>query len=294
MRRVFILIMMLTCSILHAQDSQREIYNRYSFWTETVFNGGIQNRWKWQLDYQYRRMSDASDMKHASANPFKYAFQHVYRPWIHYQLSEGVRFSLSPLGFWETNTPSNEGSGSKQIQPEFRTCPQLTLANKIGRIAFDQRYRFEFRFFGEKVSNTQGGEFGYGQGFDFPQTNRKMRLRYFVRALMPLGRHLELEENTFYVVAWNELFLGLGSNTNNDKFWDQNRTFCLLGYKPAMEFPMRFELGYGVQYANKFSSSYDSATGVLTETGHKIERNNILQVYVIFEDFNSLFKRAKV
>lgn len=240
------------------------------------------------MDYQYRRMSDASDVTHASHNLFKNSFQHVYRPWIHYQMNDQIRLSLSPLGFWETFTPASEGGGNRKIQPEFRICPQVTVTHKVGRVTIDNRYRYEFRFIGTKVNETQGSEFGYSQGFDFPYANRKMRLRYFLRAIVPLGKHQKLEEKTFYIIAWNEVFLGLGKHTNNDKIWDQNRTFCLLGYKPATRLPMRFEVGYGLQVANRFSSTVTG--GVLTETSNKIERNNILQVYVIFEDFNQLFR----
>ena len=276
----------------NAQTAPRTSFSRNSFWTETIINGSIHNRWRWQMDYQYRRMSDASTVIGGSANPFKNAYQHVYRPWVHFQMNENIRFSLSPIGFWETFTPSGEGTtGKTQLQPEFRVCPQLTLTHKIGRVMIDQRYRYEVRYIGSKVDNIDGGEFGYGQGMDFPEVGKKGRIRYFVRATIPLGSHQKLEDNTFYITTWNELFLGVGEQTYNDKIWDQNRTFCLLGYKPAMSFPMRFELGYGLQYANRFSSKITN--GVLTETGNRTEHNNIIQVYVIFENFNKLFASKK-
>jgi len=119
----------------------------------------------------------------------------------------------------------------------------------------------------------------------------KQRLRYFLRMIVPLGKHTKLEDKTFYIIAWNELFMGIGKNTNNDKIWDQNRSFCLLGYKPKMHIPMRFEIGYGLQYVNRFSSTFTN--GTLVETGNKVEKNNILQVYVIFEDFNKLLSRKR-
>jgi hypothetical protein len=237
-------------------------------------------------------MSDASDVNGGSGNLFKSPYQHVYRPWVHYQLNDNVRFSLSPIGFWETFTPSTEAtSGKMQLQPEFRVCPQITLTNKFGRVIVDHRYRYEDRIIGMKMDNTDGGEFAYDQGMDFPSSGRKGRFRYFVRATIPLGPHSKLEDNTFYVTTWNELFISVGSQTNNDKIWDQNRSFCLLGYKPAMSFPMRFELGYGLQYANRFSSKITN--GVLTETTNKVESNHIVQVYIIFENFNKLFSSRK-
>jgi hypothetical protein len=235
-------------------------------------------------------VSDPSDIVGGSSNPFAHNYQHVYRPWIYYQLNDNVRFSLSPIAFWETWTSAVESGTVRKIQPEFRICPQITLTNKIGRISIDQRYRYEFRFLGTR-ENSNSGIFSYDQGMDFPASNNKMRMRYFVRGTMPLGKHTKLENNTWYAVAWNELFLGLGKNTSNDKLVDQNRTFCLLGYKPTMTLPMRFELGYGFQYANRVSSSYSG--NVLTETGHRFEKNHILQVNMIFENFNKIFASKK-
>lgn len=284
-------LMVILGTSVFAQDAPRKTFTRTSFWTETVFNGSIHKKLSWQLDYQYRRMADAGDVTNPSHNLFKNSFQHVYRPWVHYQLTDNVRLSLSPIGFWETWTPAVEASGKKKIQPELRICPQITFTNKLGRIIVDHRYRYEFRFIGDKVNDVAGNEFGYGQGFDFPDANKKTRLRYFLRATIPLGKHQKLEDNTFYLTTWNELFLSLGKHTGNDKLWDQNRSFCLLGYKPAMKFPMRFEMGYGLQLANRFSSTWKN--GVLTETGNKVEQNNILQVYVIFENFNKLFGKKK-
>lgn len=281
---LWFVIVLFTVLQTQAQTSvPRKSFSRNSFWTETIVNGSIHKKWKWQLDYQYRRMSDASDVNGGSGNMFKNAYQHVYRPWVHYQMNDNIRFSLSPVGFWESFTPSTENNiHVRQLQPEFRICPQITLTNKMGRVTLDQRYRFEKRYIGTKVVD-ESSEFHYDRGLDFPMSGKRGRLRYFVRATIPLGKHQKIENNTFYIITWNEIFLGLGEQTATEKIWDQNRTFCLLGYKPKMKFPMRFEVGYGLQYANRFS-------GTGTSVSNRMEQNNILQLYVIVEDFNRLFK----
>lgn len=271
-----LVVALLLISIASNAQSTRQSFNRYSFWTETVINGSIKNKWKWQLDYQYRRCSDPSNLS-TSKNIFENPYQHVYRPWVHYQLNDNVRFSLSPIGFWETYTSSLEGGGKPKIQPEFRICPQVTLSNKIGRVIIDQRYRFEYRFMGNKVDNTSTG-LGYSLGDDYLPSAQKGRIRYFVRAIVPLN-HKKLEDNTFYITTWNEMFISVGKNVADNKIWDQNRTFCLLGYKPKMSVPMRFELGYGLQYANRYG------------TIDYLEKNNILQAYIIFENFNKIFTK---
>ena len=278
----------------------RSFPSRNSFWTETIFNGKIKNKWSWQLDYQYRRQSDASfnsAQADYSSNMFKTAYQQVYRPWIHYQLNENVRLSLSPIGFWETYASSVDAgtantTKSLSVVPELRICPQVTLTNKIGeRLTIDQRYRFEFRAVGNtKYTSTSSiNDYTLGTG-DFPMGNRKMRMRYFLRATLPLNNK-KITDNTFYLVAWNELFLGIGQNTPNDKLLDQNRSFLLLGYKPKMDFPMRFEIGPGYILQNTFSSKM--VNGVFNETGNRMVQNRILQVYVIFENFNKLFTYFK-
>ena len=131
----------------------------------------------------------------------------------------------------------------------------------------------QFAYIAARQKVNYDGGLGYNLGMSFPDDTRKYRMRYFVRATVPLN-------NKFYVVTWNELFVSFGKNVSDNKIWDQNRTFCLLGVKPKMEFPMRFELGYGLQYANRYTSKVNY-----------IEKNNILQVYVIVENFNKLFKK---
>jgi hypothetical protein len=52
-----------------------------------------------------------------------------------------------------------------------------------------------------------------------------------------------------------------------------------------MSVPMRFELGYGFQFANRYKAG--------TTPVNMVENNNILQVYVIFENFNKIFSAKK-
>ena len=191
---VVLVVLMLVLNVFGSSaqtTDHREIVRRNSFWTETVFNGVIKDKWRWQMDFQYRRTSDPADARSKagySSNMFKNNFQHVYRPWIHYQMNENVRFSLSPLGFWETYTGTVEGGGKRYVLPEFRICPQLTLTSKIfNRVIIDQRYRYEFRYIGNKVTTDKPEFTDYSYGMDFMDPNRKMRMRYFVRAIIPLN-----------------------------------------------------------------------------------------------------------
>ena len=90
----------------------RAYTQRKSFWTEFNISGTISKdkRWQYQMDYQYRSMSDASYIQGGqTGNIFKEPYQQVLRPWIHYWLIPGaLRFSLSPIGYWVTWTPGVE------------------------------------------------------------------------------------------------------------------------------------------------------------------------------------------
>jgi len=268
------------------------MYTRNTISVETSLIAKIDKKFSGQLDVFYRRSSDASHIASGSSNVFKNAAQHVYRAWIHYQMNENIRFSLSPFGFWETYTSALEADGVKKIQPEFRVCPQVTLTNKTSRITMDHRFRYEYRLFGAKVDDRSTGEFGYDQGMDFSSDHIRNRFRYYFRVQIPLGHHQKVEEKTFYINAWNELFLGFGSGTNNDKIWDQNRTYCTLGYKPKMKVPMRFEVGCGMFFVNRSSSSINSS-GLLVESSQKVEWNRVLQMSVVFEQLNMIFDKKK-
>ena len=139
-KTVFIFLFSVSIHLLWSQTAtdSRSFEKRNSFWTETVVNGVIKDKWRWQLDFQYRRSSDPTNVVGGSSNPFKNNFQHVYRPWVHYQMNENIRLSLSPIGFWESYYGAGEGNGVRKVQPEFRICPQVTLSlprlNPIERI----------------------------------------------------------------------------------------------------------------------------------------------------------------
>lgn len=260
----------------------RDYVNNKMFWTETIINGKIKNKWRYQLDYQYRRQAyseDFADKNHM--NPFQNNFQQVIRPWIHYQASPNVRLSLSPLGWWGTWNPSTSATGAHTYQPEFRICPQVTLIQKIGRIEFSQRYRMEYRIIGTKVSYSDGDKAGaFTDGYTFPDANRKLRFRYFVRAIIPLT-HKEMSANTLYTNIFNEVFISGGKNVGNSNLLDQNRTFAGLGYR--FKKPVRIELGCLLQEAFRFNNAKKN----------NVEQNGILQVFLIFDSLKELFKKSE-
>lgn len=276
---------------------------RSSFWFEGNFNGTISRfqdssaKWQYQIDWQYRRMSDANYVKGGqNLNIFADPSQHVYRPWIHYWVKPKlIRLSLSPIGYWATWTPSKEGS--QQFFSEYRVCPQITFFQKINKLEIQQRYRYEFRWLSNKTTALHnGGLQDYGGGDDFVHNGQKMRLRYLLRMNLPLNGKSSGTKGSLYLSAWNELFIGLGANTVDTKLLDQDRFVFLIGKYFKSSYPVKVEIGYTLQYAPKYDIAVADAqevNGVYDYNKLNWEANNCFQVYVIFDDFHAFFKKKK-
>lgn len=273
--------------IIQAQTTDNRTYiQRKSFWFEGNFNGTIkkneadQMTWQYQLDYQYRRGSDANNIVNGQhVNLFKDMSTNVVRPWIHYFPIPGkLRFSVSPLGHWGSWTPRAEGV--QKYYHEFRTSFQTTLYQKLGRIEFQQRYRYELRYVGAKDTAVGGIRDVFSKGGEFYSNARKNRLRYLVRANIPVNK-----SGSSYLAIWNEVFIGLGKNVSNNKILDQNRLVCLFGKKICQDsYPMKIEIGLLWQVQPKYDlSEYKN---------QNLESNLALNVYWIFDEFHK-FKGIK-
>lgn len=305
----FLLTVVLFTNSLKAQtpnynstDSRRNTY-RSSFWFEGNLNGTLARytdssaKWQYQLDLQYRRMSDANYIKDGQKNNiFSDPAQHVYRPWIHYWVKpKTVRLSLSPIGYWATWTPSKEGA--QLFYGEYRICPQITVFQKIGKLEVQQRYRYEFRWLSNKETAQNNGSLAdYPTADNFSHNGQKMRLRYLLRINAPLNGKSTGTKGSLYLSAWNELFIGLGANTANTKLLDQDRFVFLLGKYLKSSYPIKIEVGYTLQYAPKYDvgiAEGQEANGPYDYGKLNWEANSCLQVYFICDDFHSLFKKHK-
>ena len=296
----------------------RAYTQRKSFWTEFNISGTISKnkRWQYQLDYQYRRMSDANYIQGGqTGNIFKDPYQQVFRPWIHYWLIPGVlRFSLSPIGYWVTWTPSEETSlfpnkdgvtTGQSVFPEFRICPQITTQQYFGRVLFVNRFRYEFRYLGERsaASNTLAD---WGKGFNFAPTdvgdqsasqgwygnNHLQRLRIQTRFQIPINRKT-VTEKTIYLNIWNELFLQTGPHVKNNKLLNQNRFVALTGYRFKGSVPIKIEAG--ITYQTLFFYNIDSppTSPAVTYQGANVENNLAYTIYIVVDEFHKLFGKKE-
>lgn len=293
----------------------RSYTQRQSFWTEFNLMGSLtkDDRWQYQIDYQYRRASNADYVQGSSGGMFKEPYQQVVRPWIHYWAVPGaLRLSLSPIGYWATWTPSEESSlyptaagdvNGQTVYPEFRISPQVTTVHTMGRVQFFQRFRYEFRFVGERVkANNNLSDFS--KGYNFAPTNIEDqsaskgwfgnnhlgRLRWQTRMQIPLTDRV-IKEKTLYLNVWDEIFLSMGHHTKSNKILNQNRAVALLGYRFPGAVPIRLEAGVTYQTVFNYNLDVPQSNPSASYQNTNIENNTAFTVYVIFDQFHKLFKK---
>jgi hypothetical protein len=284
------------------QDVRR--YNvKNSSWTEINFAGKISRKFDWQLDWQYRRQSEQERYQPnaQTGNIFLNPYQNVFRPWVHFYVDSlrKVRISASPIGFWATFGPA--GSNGTTLAkgelandeileyPEIRSSYQLTLYDKIGRVKIQYRARYEFRWISNGQPSTPVSDrtgFDFFHGFPMDNNTFKTRLRLFTRADIAL-KGTTIDPKEFYMAIADELWVGMGAKTGNANFLDQNRAYIGLGYKVAKD--IRLEVGYLNQQIPQ-NIEAKNAAGV---TYRNMDYNNVLHVFVFFDNVGRFFQKEK-
>ncbi len=252
-------------------DAKKYHFNSM-YWLEANLIGNVKNKWGYQVDLQYRRQGEKDNI---NSPMFSHAYQYVFRPFITYQAMPGVKISLSPMGWWGTYS-----NNDVFFLPELRSTLQVAVGQSLGRVAITQRYRLEYSMFGDvdsvKTMNDPIGGVGYEHfGSDGHQ---RFRLRYMFRTIIPINNK-KLEKGTVYANIYDELFVAFGNSVPSTKFFNQNRFFCGLGYKFAHD--IRLEAGYLNQFQPQAKSNVD------------IDVNHVLNMFLIFDDFNSFFRKKE-
>lgn len=133
-----------------------------------------------------------------------------YNEYHYYEIKGGAQFDLDSTfsliaggGSYNTYSPGDNFNSPIQNR-EIRTWLEFRMKQPLKRVVFDHRYRAEQRF----TSN------GY-----------RNRFRYRLAATIPINNQ-KVKEKTFYITAWNELFL-----TNRATYFERNRAHIGAGYK---------------------------------------------------------------
>lgn len=266
-------LVLIFCVLSAKAQSPRQYYHISNGWTDLNISGKIAGKFSWQLENQQRRQDQQGDYNPATTtgNPYHNLNQHVFRPYIHYQMSPAVRFSLMPLGWIGTNRFSN-GEPSAFFS-ELRVSPQVILTQQLNRVRIDHRLRYEFRWLGANQA-VEDKSFIYGG--DFSTSTFRKRFRYQIKGSMPIGK-AKMEDKTWYVQAYNELMINMGENVPNLNIFDQNRLLIGLGYR--INTNLSVEMGYMQQSIFRFNNAVKN----------NVEINNILQVNLAISNFETFF-----
>lgn len=181
-------------------------------WIMYFGNQKISNRFNFHNEIQYRNYNAIGDLE-----------QLLIRGGIGYNLSENNNNLLLGYGFIQSEV-EGKNEGVKPII-EHRVFEQFITNQQFGRFSLSHRYRFEQRFVSSSIL---------------------YRFRYFLAAKMALNKPI-ITSKTFYVAAYNEVFLGPTENP-----FDRNRLYGALGY--AFKKQLKVELGFMSQLFSSYQS----------------------------------------
>ncbi len=179
-------------------------------WLIYFGNKKINNKWNIHHEIQYRNYNAIGDLE-----------QLLIRGGLGYNLTENNNNIL--LGYGYILSENYINTEDKVQVNEHRIYQQFITKQQFGRFNISHRYRLEERFV-ESVF--------------------KLRFRYFLSCKVALNNS-KLQKKTFYLSAYNELFIGSKSPQ-----FDRNRLYGGLGYQHNSK--LKFEAGYMNQF---FSSS---------------------------------------
>jgi Protein of unknown function (DUF2490) len=274
------LALLLSVLCLSAYAQTRNNYYSTIWWNEVNFKGKIKTKGFYQIDFQYRTASDATNKKEGDYhNPFDNMVQMQIRPFFGYHLTENLKLSLAP-GI--SPTWNNWRSSSPTFQMEYRLTAQLQSDHKYGRCAVTYRSRFEYRMGGTAIdSRNSASDMFNDKAYSYDVVKERYRFRYMLRVITPLNSK-SIDKGTLYLNVYDEVFAAFGSNVPSGQLLDQNRLYAGLGYRLARD--IRVEVGY-LQQSQLVDASSASA-GAVTNVFH----NNGVQVFLIFNDMKKLFK----
>ena len=187
-----------------------------SAWLAIINSTRFNKSWGLHLDVQVR-----------SSDRLEYLRNVMFRPGLTYHLSKKTNLTL---GYLLNDTYVPAGSGEYNRLSEHRVWEQFVYNMPVKRSVLMHRLRLEQRFIEQQSSDI------------FSQ-----RLRYMLRAVLPVTRQDSTFKRGPFVGLQNEVFFHL---QNRDKLsgniFDQNRAYLALGYR----FNPKVDLEAG--YLNQF------------------------------------------
>lgn len=148
--------------------------------------------------------------------------QYLGRVGLHWHL--GRSFSLGSGYVLAYNEP--QPGDRSYLLPEHRLYQEINVADAGGHLRVGHRLRAEERWLRSQPE----------AGFRFMP-----RLRYQLRLVVPLNKGGKLPVGTSYLLAADEVFVGLGRRDGTSR-WEENRASIGVGYRASRR--LRVELAY--------------------------------------------------
>lgn len=180
--------------------------SNFRTWNALNINQKINKDFNFQSDIQYRSYEDLDQLQ-----------QLLIRGGIGYNLTESNNTVLAGYAYIQNRTPTSTDDYAHSH--EHRLYQQFNTKHALQRFNFTHRLRIEERFLENDI---------------------QFRFRYQLTATVLLN-NAKLIENTWYLKAYNEVFL----QTVKNKTFDRNRLGLSLGYVISPTFSL--EAGYMLQ-----------------------------------------------
>ncbi|WP_139922322.1 DUF2490 domain-containing protein [Hymenobacter sp. DG01] len=175
-----------------------------------VYSGDHKLAEKWALhtEYQWRRV-----------NLLRAPQQQLARLGLVRTLTARVTIS-GGYTYFQTHRYGSYPTVPARPEPEHRLYQDVSLKDPLGRLTLTHRLRLEQRWLGTRAEEGQGPV----QDWVFQN-----RIRYQLTGQFPL-QGPTVEDNEWYLNAFDELFIGFGRNVGDNVF-NQNRLSGGLGYQ---------------------------------------------------------------
>ena len=215
---VFIFVVVLL-SLSQRSIAQRLQDDNTICWTASIYTIYLSKKTSLYLEYQWRR-------------------EQFYQNWQQSLARGGIQYHFNPdvsvmAGYGYVITfPYGDYPAGPHPVPEHRFFEQVAWNDTKGKLILSHRIRLEQRMLGK--IDQKAADYAVT---DWTYLNR---VRYQLRLAYPLN-HKKIENKTWYLAAYDELFISFGSNVNQNVF-DQNRIGLLGGYQFNRMF--RVEAGY--------------------------------------------------
>ncbi len=213
-----VFIMLLFLAVLPNASIAQQGQDEFGNWLMYFGTNRITDDWSIHTEVQYRNHT---------IEPVNIE-QLLLRTGLNYHLRKNAILTAG-YGYIPSYVYESDQKGPET--KEHRLFQQLILINKVSRLKFEHRYRYEQRW----IDN--------GTDTDF-----RTRLRYRLMVFLPLNKPT-IEKGTVFLGVYDEIFMNV-----EQVFFDRNRFYVALGYQFSKTTQM--QLGYLRQRVNAFGKDY--------------------------------------